>query len=120
MTAHKVEAKFCADDENWFANLRREKYLHDEASRIPYIEAKAEKRGIEIGEKRGIEIGEKRGIEIGEKRGIEIGEKRGEKNGRMMEKLSIAKKMLELGKTLTEIKQLTDLTDGDLNAILND
>ena len=110
--AHKVEAKFCADDENWFAYLRREKYLHDEASRIPYIEAKAEKRGIEIGEKRG--------IEIGEKRGIEIGEKRGEKNGRMMEKLSIAKKMLELGKTLTEIKQLTDLTDGDLNAILND
>ena len=111
-----MEAKFCADDENWFAYLRREKYLHDEASRIPYIEAKAEKRGIEIGEKRGIEIGEKRG----EKRGIEIGEKRGEKSGRLMEKLSIAKKMLELGKTLTEIKQLTDLTDGDLNAILKD
>ena len=103
-----MEAKFCADDENWFAYLRREKYLHDEASRIPYIEAKAEKRGIEIGEKRG------------EKRGIEIGEKRGEKSGRLMEKFENAKNLLKAKVDVSTIKQALKLTDDELNAILKD
>ena len=92
MTAHKVEAKFCADDENWFAYLRREKYLHDEASRIPYIEAKAEKRGIEIGEK----------------------------SGRLIEKFENAKNLLKAKVDVSTIKQALKLTDDELNAILKD
>ncbi len=94
--AHKVEAKFCADDENWFAYLRREKYLHDEASRIPYIKAKAEKRG--------------------EKRGMEIGEK----SGRLMEKFENAKNLLKAKVDVSTIKQALKLTDDELNAILTE
>ena len=54
-------------------------------------------------------IGEKRGKKIGER----IGEKRGEKRGRQ----EIARKMVEKNLDFVLIKEMTGLTEQELNAL---
>ena len=73
---------------------QREKMLHDEASLIQG--AKNE------------------GIAIGEARGIEIGKAEGERN----EKIKMAKKLLDLKMSITEIENITGLTTEEIKEIV--
>ena len=89
---------------------RVEEIKKNEEVGIRYMNAFEEKmwerrEGREEGER----IGEKRGKKIGER----IGEKRGEKRGRQ----EIARRMVEKNLDLVLIKEMTGLTEQELNAI---
>ena len=89
---------------------RVEKIKKNEEVGIRYMNAFEEKmwerrEGREEGER----IGEKRGKKIGER----IGEKRGEKRGRQ----EIARRMVEKNLDLVLIKEMTGLTEQELNAL---
>ena len=49
--------------------------------------------------------------------GIEIGEKKGREEGKQEERLEIARKMLGKGKSIEEIKEITGLTEEEIERI---
>jgi predicted transposase/invertase (TIGR01784 family) len=67
---------------------------------------------VDYAEEKGIEIGEKRGIEIGEKRGVEIGKRRNTER--------IIRNGYSLGMSLKQLAAITDLTEEQIAAILNE
>ena len=69
--------------------------------------------GERIGEKRGKKIGER----IGEKRGEERGRKEGVAQGEKIKQREIARKMVEKNLDFVLIKEMTGLTEQELNAL---
>lgn len=67
-------------------------------------------KGLEEGLKQGIEQGIEEGIKEGLKQGIEQGKEEGEKNA----KIEIARKLLQKGKNIEEIMELTNLKREDI------
>ena len=93
---------------------RVEEIKKNEEVGIRYMNAFEEKmwerrEGREEGER----IGEKRGKKIGER----IGEKRGEKRGKKSEQREIARRMVEKNLDLVLIKEMTGLTEQELEAL---
>ena len=71
----------------------------------------------EYGYDKGLEDGLKQGIDEGIKQGIEQGVENGIKQGIEQEKIQIAKKLLEKGRSIEEIMELTDLKREDIEKI---
>lgn len=69
---------------------------------------------LEEGYQEGVEKGIKQGIEQGKKQGVKQGMKEGDKQAR----LKIAKKMLDNGKSIKEIIEITELTEEEINQII--
>lgn len=97
---------------------RVEEIKKNEEVGIRYMNAFEEKmwerrEGEMIGEKRGKKIGER----IGEKRGEERGRKEGVAQGEKTKQREIARKMVEKNLDFVLIKEMTDLTEQELNAL---
>ena len=60
---------------------------------------------------------EEKGKKLGVQEGIEIGEKKGREEGKQEERLEIARKMLGKGKSIEEIKEITGLTEEEIERI---
>ena len=71
------------------------------------------REGEMIGEKRGKKIGER----IGEKRGEERGRKEGVAQGEKIKQREIARKMVEKNLDFMLIKEMTGLTEQELNTL---
>ena len=97
---------------------RVEEIKKNEEVGIRYMNAFEEKmwerrEGEMIGEKRGKKIGER----IGEKRGEERGRKEGLAQGERTKQREIARKMVEKNLDFVLIKEMTGLTEQELNAL---
>ena len=97
---------------------RVEEIKKNEKVGIRYMNAFEEKmwerrEGEMIGEKRGKKIGER----IGEKRGEERGRKEGVAQGEKTKQREIARKMVEKNLDFVLIKEMTGLTEQELNAL---
>ena len=97
---------------------RVEEIKQNEEVGIRYMNAFEEKmwerrEGEMIGEKRGKKIGER----IGEKRGEERGRKEGVAQGEKTKQREIARKMVEKNLDFVLIKEMTGLTEQELNAL---
>ena len=97
---------------------RVEEIKQNEEVGIRYMNAFEEKmwerrEGEMIGEKRGKKIGER----IGEKRGEERGRKEGVAQGEKIKQREIARKMVEKNLDFVLIKEMTGLTEQELNAL---
>ena len=97
---------------------RVEEIKKNEEVGIRYMNAFEEKmwerrEGEMIGEKRGKKIGER----IGEKRGEERGRKEGVAQGEKTKQREIARKMVEKNLDFVLIKEMTGLTEQELNAL---
>ena len=101
---------------------RVEEIKQNEEVGIRYMNAFEEKmwerregreEGERIGEKRGKKIGER----IGEKRGEERGRKEGVAQGEKIKQREIARKMVEKNLDFVLIKEMTGLTEQELNAL---
>ena len=73
--------------------------------------------GERIGEKRGKKIGERIGEERGKRIGEELGRKEGVAQGEKTKQREIARKMVEKNLDLVLIKEMTGLTEQELNAL---
>lgn len=78
---------------------------------------RTERSMIETAKREGLTQGREEGERIGIKKGEEIGIKKGEEIGIKKGLLSVAATMRQKGKTDTEIKALTGLTDADLSSL---
>ena len=97
---------------------RVEEIKQNEEVGIRYMNAFEEKmwerrEGEMIGEKRGKKIGER----IGEKRGEERGRKEGVAQGEKIKQREIARKMVEKNLDFMLIKEMTGLTEQELEAL---
>ena len=97
---------------------RVEEIKKNEEVGIRYMNAFEEKmwerrEGEMIGEKRGKKIGER----IGEKRGEERGRKEGVAQGEKIKQREIARRMVEKNLDFVLIKEMTGLTEQELNAL---
>ena len=97
---------------------RVEEIKRNEEVGIRYMNAFEEKmwerrEGEMIGEKRGKKIGER----IGEKRGEERGRKEGVAQGEKIKQREIARKMVEKNLDFVLIKEMTGLSEQELNAL---
>ena len=88
----------------------REDAWRDEEARKKADIEDAFKEGVEKGIKEGVEKGIKEGVEKGIKEGKTEGLKEGEKNS----KIQIAKKMVSKNMNISEIIELTGLSENDL------
>ena len=79
-----------------------------------------EKKGKEIGKKIGQEIGEKKGKEIGKKIGQEIGEKKGKAIGEKEASIKIAKELLKMTFSLSEVSKATGIEKDALAKLLKE
>ncbi len=70
------------------------------------VEQKGIEKGIQLSEQKGLE----KGMQIGEQKGIEKGLQLGEQKAR----LEIAVKLLESGKSLKFVKEMTELSEEEL------
>ena len=68
---------------------------------------------LQYAKEEGIELGKETGIKQGIERGIEQGIERGEKK----KQIEIAKRMLEKGKDIEEIIEMTELTKEEIQKI---
>jgi len=92
------------------SNLSKEDRIKYDAALRHFRDTLNVMRGAEEkGRKEGIEKGRKEGIEKGRKEGIEKGRKEGE--------LAIAKKMKEAGSEIGFIKEMTGLTEDEINKL---
>ena len=73
--------------------------------------------GEMIGEKRGKKIGERIGEERGKRIGEELGRKEGVAQGEKIKQREIARKMVEKNLDFMLIKEMTGLTEQELNAL---
>ena len=73
--------------------------------------------GEMIGEKRGKKIGERIGEERGKRIGEELGRKEGMAQGERTKQREIARKMVEKNLDFVLIKEMTGLTEQELNAL---
>ena len=92
---------FVADDEARILIDLREKWQRDYNNDIAYAKR--------IGLQQGFEEGTKIGIEQGVEQGIEKGSKEN--------KIKIAKKLLEKNYSISEIKEITELTEDEINKL---
>ena len=85
-----------------------ERYVQNYSMQEKLIKSRMEiikSEGIELGRNEGIELGRNEGIELGRNEGIRV------------EKLKIAKKMMENGKSNEEIIKYTNLSLDELNKL---
>ena len=80
-------------------------------------EKRGKKIGERIGEKRGKKIGERIGEERGKRIGEELGRKEGMAQGERTKQREIARKMVEKNLDFVLIKEMTGLTEQELNAL---
>nr|WP_318509477.1 PD-(D/E)XK nuclease family transposase [Bacillus sp. T3] len=83
----------------------RLKELRDLLNNYQGYHRMGKEEGIELGKQEGIELGKQEGIELGKQEGIELGLQ------------NVAKTMLKKGKSISEIVELTGLTEKDIKRL---
>lgn len=98
--------------------IKKAKEELDKLSQDEYEIRLAELRMKHIMDSKAIEdYGYDKGLEEGLKQGIEQGLKQGLEQGLEQAKIEIAKRMLEQGKSIEEIMELTELSKEDIESI---
>lgn len=93
--------KFTQDDEMVSVHEAREKYLHDEATRL-------EDSMME---------GRIRGLAEGRKAGREEGRAEGRAEGRTEGRVEVAKRMLERGMSVEDVRDLTGMSEVEIREL---